>query len=156
MVILRTHLRLPRRSLRQAGPFRPGGLIRIAGAACIAAAGSAAVPIPAAAATARVPAVAPPSAWASARPIAVTSLRDSGAGSLRAAIKSANAGSPGKSAVIDFRVGGVITLASRLPAIARKVSIDARSAPAYVSGGPPGKRMTIGCSAALSAPSWLA
>ena len=113
MVILRTHLRLPRRSLRQAGPFRPGGLIRIAGAACIAAAGSAAVPIPAAAATARVPAVAPPSAWASARPIAVTSLRDSGAGSLRAAIKSANAGSPGKSAVIDFRVGGVITLASR-------------------------------------------
>jgi hypothetical protein len=119
MVILRTHLRLPRRSLRQAGPFRPESLIRIAGAACIAAAASAAVPVPAAEAAARVPAAAQPSAWASARSIAVTNLRNSGAGSLRAAIRSANAGSPGKSAVIDFRVGGVITLASRLPAIAQ-------------------------------------
>jgi len=67
----------------------------------------------------------------------VTSLDDSGRGSLRAAINSANATFPGRSAVIRFNVSGTITLDSALPAIARKVTIDATSAPTHVGGGPP-------------------
>ncbi len=67
----------------------------------------------------------------------VTSLSSSGAGSLRAAMMSANAGSPGSSTVIHFAVHGTITLVTQLPAISRTVTIDARSAPTYVNGGPP-------------------
>jgi parallel beta-helix repeat protein len=67
----------------------------------------------------------------------VTNLGDSGPGSLRAAIDDANAASPGASTIIRFSVRGVITLASQLPAISRKVIIDATSAPTHVSGGPP-------------------
>ncbi len=67
----------------------------------------------------------------------VTNLNGSGAGSLRAAIMRANAGSPGRPAVIRFAVHGTITLASQLPALSRRVIIDATSAPTHVRGGPP-------------------
>ncbi len=136
MFILGTHSPFPGPSLLQAAPFRPRNLARIAAAACIAAACSAAVPVPAAAATARTAGPKPP-AWSPSRSIRVTNLRNAGTGSLRAAIRSADAGPPGTSAVIRFAVSGVITLASRLPAITRKVSINGTSAPAYADGGPP-------------------
>jgi len=71
------------------------------------------------------------------RSIVVTTLSDSGAGSLRAAIQSADAGLPGTSAVISFSVHGIITLASPLPVISRRVTINGASAPTRVSGGPP-------------------
>ena len=74
---------------------------------------------------------------ASSRSAVVTNLGNSGAGSLRAAIRNADAGPPGTSTVISFAVSGIITLASRLPAISRMVSVDARTAPGYASGGPP-------------------
>ncbi|HEX3671680.1 MAG TPA: hypothetical protein VHT92_08260 [Candidatus Cybelea sp.] len=64
----------------------------------------------------------------------VTNVRDAGAGSLRAAIQSVNAGHAAH-AVITFSTHGVIRLASDLPAIARPVTIDGTSAPDY-SGSP--------------------
>jgi hypothetical protein len=64
-------------------------------------------------------------------------LRDTGAGSLRAAINSANAAPAGKSTLIKFWVNGTIILYRPLPAIVRRVTIDATSAPTHVSGGPP-------------------
>ena len=67
----------------------------------------------------------------------VSSLSDAGPGSLRTAIESANATSAVDSTLIRFGVNGTITLASPLPAIARKVAIDATTAPTHVSGGPP-------------------
>ena len=69
--------------------------------------------------------------------IVVTSLSDTGTGSLRSAIDSANAAPAGNSTLISFGINGTITLAGPLPAIARKVTIDATSAPTHVSGGPP-------------------
>jgi parallel beta-helix repeat protein len=73
----------------------------------------------------------------STQTLVVSSLNDAGPGSLRAAIVAANASPAGDSTVITFCVNGTITLASGLPTIARKVTIDATSAPTYVSGGPP-------------------
>jgi parallel beta-helix repeat protein len=67
----------------------------------------------------------------------VSNLNDAGPGSLRAAILSANATPAGGSTVITFCLNGTITLASPLPTIARKVTINAQSAPTHVSGGPP-------------------
>src|SRR5271166_6375540 len=67
----------------------------------------------------------------------VTNLSSSGSGSLRAAIRRADASSAGVSSVIDFSVHGIIPLSSRLPAISRAVTIDGTSAPTYVTGGPP-------------------
>jgi parallel beta-helix repeat protein len=69
--------------------------------------------------------------------ITVTSLGNAGPGSLRAAIKTANAAPAGNSTLIDFGANGTITLAGPLPAITRKVAIDATTAPTHVSGGPP-------------------
>ena len=69
--------------------------------------------------------------------LVVESLSDAGPGSLRAALLTANASPAGESTVINFCVNGTITLASGLPTIARNVTIDATSAPAYVAGGPP-------------------
>jgi parallel beta-helix repeat protein len=66
----------------------------------------------------------------------VSSLASSGPGSLRAAIARANA-APGTATAISFSVAGVITLASGLPAISRRVTIDATTAPGYAGGGPP-------------------
>jgi hypothetical protein len=67
---------------------------------------------------------------------AVTTLADSGAGSLRAAITDADAAT-GSAFDITFSVRGTITLHSALPAITRDVTIDGTTAPGYASGGPP-------------------
>ena len=112
----------------RAGRFMP----RIAGAAVLVAGVSAAAAFPAGSAMAQVSATRTPAPTQT-----VTNLDDTGPGSLRAAIDSANATSPGDSTLITFAVNGTITLASPLPAIARTVEIDATSAPTYVSGGPP-------------------
>jgi len=95
-----------------------------------------------AASPARAPAQAGPSSRTgagsavAARTITVANLRDSGAGSLRAAIRRANA-TPGGGATIRFTVHGVIRLASQLPVISRRVITDGTSAPTHVTGGPP-------------------
>jgi parallel beta-helix repeat protein len=72
-----------------------------------------------------------------AQNIAVTSLGNAGAGTLRAAIDSANAAPPGNSTLISFTVNGTIGLSAPLPAIARNVTIDATTAPGHADGGPP-------------------
>jgi len=115
--------------------IRTGRLMsRIAGAAGLVAGVSAAVAFPAGSAAAQA---FTPHTPAYTQTFVVTSLGDLGPGSLRAAIDSANATSAGDSTLISFGVNGTITLASPLPAIARKVAIDATSAPTHVSGGPP-------------------
>ena len=63
----------------------------------------------------------------------VTSLADSGAGSLREAITLSNAS--GGADTIEFGVAGTITLSSLLPSIDSQVSIDGTTAPGY-SGDP--------------------
>jgi hypothetical protein len=65
--------------------------------------------------------------------LTVTSLADSGPGSLRAAIMAANA-STGLADMIVFEVSGTITLASRLPDIVDDVTIDGTGAQIVVSG----------------------
>ena len=107
---------------------------RIAGAACLVAGVSAAVAFPAGSAVAQASAAHNPTY---SQTFVVSSLSDTGPGSLRAAILSANATPAGDSTLISFSVNGTITLASPLPTIARKVTIDATSAPTHVSGGPP-------------------
>ncbi|HTU82686.1 MAG TPA: right-handed parallel beta-helix repeat-containing protein [Candidatus Acidoferrales bacterium] len=67
----------------------------------------------------------------------VTNTLDSGPGSLRAAILTANAAPPSASSIVDFATTGVITLASALPQIVRSVRIDGTSAPGYTAGGAP-------------------
>ena len=62
----------------------------------------------------------------------VSSLNDSGPGSLRAAITEAN-GDSGSPTVINFTINGTITLSSDLPAVTHTVTIDATSTP----GAPP-------------------
>jgi hypothetical protein len=84
----------------------------------------------------------PGQADAAARPATsvtytVTNLQSSGIGSLRWAIRNANTAAPGTTAVIDFDVAGVINLATALPAITARTSLDALTAPGYVAGGPP-------------------
>jgi hypothetical protein len=74
---------------------------------------------------------------AAAKLIAVTSLRNSGPGTLRAAIQAANSQAPGMSSFIGFSVRGVITLSSPLPPVSRRTVIDATTAPGHVTGGPP-------------------
>ncbi len=80
----------------------------------------------------------------------VTSLNDSGPGSLRAAIVSANADISGTPSVIHFSVGGIITLASDLPTISQAITIDATSAPNYVSGGAPVVELDCNTNAGLT------
>ncbi|HEV3292451.1 MAG TPA: hypothetical protein VG123_26055, partial [Streptosporangiaceae bacterium] len=80
-------------------------LLRITGAACIPAVFLAG---PAAAAAAQTQGVR--AAAATSRSITVTSLKDSGPGSLRAAIQAANSSAPGVPTAIGFSVHGVITL----------------------------------------------
>ncbi len=101
--------------------------------ACLAAC-AATIAIPAAATAAQPTGTLSPSSRAA---IVVTNLRNAGPGSLRAAIIRANAGSPAASRTVRFSVRGIITLASALPAIDRRVKIDATSAPGHVTGGPP-------------------
>jgi parallel beta-helix repeat protein len=62
--------------------------------------------------------------------VAVTNVRDSGTGSLRAAIQAVNARQAAH-AVITFAVSGTIRLASDLPQIRTDVAIDGSSAPQY-------------------------
>ena len=57
----------------------------------------------------------------------VSTLNDSGAGSLRAAIDAANAAA--SPSVIQFTVAGTIQLASDLPRLTAPVTIDGLSAP---------------------------
>ena len=64
----------------------------------------------------------------------VTTLADSGPGSLRAAITSANAASPGSLNTINFSVSGTITLLSDLPSITHPTAIIAASS---APGNPP-------------------
>ena len=71
------------------------------------------------------------------RVFVVTSLASSGRGTLRSAMTQANAGPPGAGAAIRFRVRGMITLFSPLPAVIRPVTIDGTSAPGYRFGGAP-------------------
>jgi hypothetical protein len=71
-----------------------------------------------------------------AQTFTVTTLADSGTGSLRAAIDEADAG-PDSASDITFSVSGIIALRRALPAIYRPVTIDATTAPGYASGGPP-------------------
>src|SRR6266478_3294805 len=62
----------------------------------------------------------------------VSSLSDSGDGSLRAAITSANADNTADK--IDFSVAGVIKLTSgALPAITNTVKVNGRSAPGFAN-----------------------
>jgi hypothetical protein len=75
--------------------------------------------------------------WSSATVVSVTSLKDSGPGSLRAAIETVNAAPPGTRAVIDLSVSGVITLVTALPAITADTYIDGLTAPGHSPGGPP-------------------
>ena len=114
----------------RAGRFIP----RIVGAISLIAGVSAAVAFTAGSAVAQASA---PRIPTYTQTFVVSSLGDAGPGSLRAAIESANATPAGGSTLIRFGVNGTITLASPLPAIARKVAIDATTAPAHVSGGPP-------------------
>jgi hypothetical protein len=64
----------------------------------------------------------------------VTSLSDSGPGSLRAAMLSANAN---KGSTVDFATAGTINLSSSLPAIAAQMTIDGTTAPGF-GATPPG------------------
>jgi parallel beta-helix repeat protein len=64
----------------------------------------------------------------------VTSLADSGAGSLRDAITQANALTPGTAATIDFSIGTgaqTIELSSALPMLANPITIDGTTQPGY-------------------------
>ena len=67
----------------------------------------------------------------------VSTLSDSGAGSLRAAIEAANSAAAGTATDITFSVNGMITLASALPAITNEVIINGTSAPTHAAGGAP-------------------
>ncbi len=128
------HGRFPLEARLFAASRAPRILLRIGGAACVAASTAIAVPVGAAAAQAvAAPAVTP----ALSRFVVVTNRNNSGPGSLRTAIMRANAGWRGRFTVIRFSVHGTIVLASQLPAISRRVIIDAISAPTHVKGGPP-------------------
>jgi hypothetical protein len=73
----------------------------------------------------------------SAPTLVVSSLNNAGAGTLRAAITTANGTRGPVSITIDFTVPGVITLTSALPSITRPVVVDGTTAPTYTSGGAP-------------------
>ncbi len=80
------------------------------------------------------PTAAPTSSTGAA--LSVTTLSDSGAGSLRAAITAVDALPANTSSVITFAVSGVITLVSDLPGVSNPVKIDGTSAPGYAANGP--------------------
>jgi parallel beta-helix repeat protein len=77
-------------------------------------------------------------ATGASRTIRVTTLADSGRGSLRWAIAKANNTAAGIGATaIDFTVAGVITLNSPLPVISARVAIDGLSYPGRQRGSAP-------------------
>lgn len=79
----------------------------------------------------------------------VSNLNNSGAGSLRAAIESANA-SPAANVTISFEVAGTISLLSALPVLSKSVTIDATTAPGYISDGGPVVTLDFGGHAGLN------
>jgi hypothetical protein len=103
-----------------------------AAALCLAAVITAVVPAPAAWAR-----PAGPQARTGARTIRVTTLNDSGRGSLRWAIWRADNTARAITSVIDFTVAGVIRLNSALPVITVRVVFDGLSYPGRRPGGPP-------------------
>jgi hypothetical protein len=107
---------------------------RIAGAVALIAGVSSAVAFTAGSALAQASTVRTPTYT---HTFVVSSLGSTGPGTLRAAMLAANATSAGSSNLISFSVHGTITLASGLPTIGRNVTINATSAPTYVSGGAP-------------------
>ncbi len=104
-----------------------------AGCAALAAAAATAAPVAAAPPPAPVATAGP----AATRTLVVRTVHSAGPGSLRAAIMAANARRPGSATRIVFAVRGTIRLARALPAVRRRVAIDATSAPGYHGGGPP-------------------
>jgi hypothetical protein len=85
-----------------------------------------------------------------AQTFTVTTLADSGAGSLRAAISGADAhAGPGSASDITFSVSGIIALQRALPAITAEVTIDGTTAPGHVGGGPPTVEIQCGGSGGL-------
>ncbi|HMH94178.1 MAG TPA: hypothetical protein VK586_24240, partial [Streptosporangiaceae bacterium] len=139
MLALRSHPRSAPGGPRTGRPFARGLAILLGSGACAALPWATVTGSPAAASAApasAAPAAAAPAASA-ARSATVRTLRDSGPGSLRAAIRGADAAPPGTATVIRFAVTGTITLASALPAVTRPVTIDGTSAPGYHSGGAP-------------------
>ena len=111
-------------------------ILRTLGTACIAAGALTGATIAAGASADQVPAASGP-VPAPSLSLVVTNLAGSGTGSLRAAITRADAAAPGTSTAISFSVAGTIVLARPLPAITRKVAIDARTAPGHTRTGPP-------------------
>jgi parallel beta-helix repeat protein len=105
----------------------------LAAGACLAVCAALAVAAPAGATS--VGAAAPGRALTPSPSAVVSSLADSGAGSLRAALLAANAAP--SATTVTFSVAGVITLAKALPAVSSRVTIDATSAPGHEAGGPP-------------------
>jgi parallel beta-helix repeat protein len=91
---------------------------------------------PASAAAGR-PSAPVPTATVTPGTLTVTSLQDSGTGSLRWAIRTANGSGTGGQTTIDFSVAGVITLATALPPITADISLDGLTAPGHSTGGPP-------------------
>jgi|JI10StandDraft_1071094.scaffolds.fasta_scaffold167332_1 hypothetical protein len=67
----------------------------------------------------------------------VTSLKDTGGGTLRAAINAVNRQNSTTVTTITFAKAGTIKLGRNLPPIKNKVIIDGTSAPGYVTGGAP-------------------
>ncbi len=72
----------------------------------------------------------------------LTTLADSGPGSLRAAITAADAAT-GSSDIV-FSVSGTIALQSALPSITAEITINGVTAPGYASGGPPAVEIDCG------------
>jgi hypothetical protein len=68
--------------------------------------------------------------------ISVTTLKDAGPGSLRAAIQAIDARPPGPPTTIRFAVNGTIVLKTSLPAITNAVNINGATAPTYAGKGP--------------------
>jgi hypothetical protein len=122
------HVELRRAAGWAGGTCAVLALVAAAGPALAARTAPPGTPAPAPAPAVAATATAPPG-------LVVSTLNNSGPGSLRAAITTANA-APGTD-TIDFTVHGVITLTSALPSITRPVVIDGTSAPTYATGGAP-------------------
>jgi hypothetical protein len=133
MLALRRHPRPAPGGPLTGRPIAGGLAVLLGSGACAALPWVTVAGSPAAAAAAPAAAAAAPAA----RSATVRTLSDSGAGSLRAAIRAANATRPGTATVIRFAVTGTISLASALPAVIRPVTVDGTSAPGYISGGAP-------------------
>lgn len=93
---------------------------------------------------AAVPTLAPSAAHAAPAPltVAVTTLADSGPGSLRAAINAVDAHPSG--GTVRLSVAGTIALSSALPPITRPTVVDGTAAPGYTSGGAPVVQVDMG------------